>query len=207
MSTSRCWSVTWLVAFTLLLTACASPAPRGVTSSPERAYETRLARMESWETWGFSGRLGMDDGRDGGSGRLDWLTEGEAARLQFRGALGQGAWQLDVDAAQASLELSDGSIRQAPNVDMLVMQEIGWVLPVAALSWWVRGLAWPGDGGPQALQLNDDGTPAELEQLGWRVSYQRYADHAGERLPSRLQARNGDRQVKLAVSRWHGGTP
>lgn len=204
MSAARWLSATWLVASTLLLAACAAPGTRSGATPPEQAYEARSSTLENWDTWGFTGRLGMDDGQDGGSGRLDWSSEGESSRLQFRGALGQGAWQLDTDPGRARLELSDGSVRQAPDVELLVLQEIGWVLPVAALSWWVRGMAWPGND-KHELQLNEDGTPAALEQLGWQVSYDRYVDYAGERLPSRLLARQGDRQVKLAVSRWHGG--
>lgn len=197
----------WLVASALLLTACASPGPPRDMPAAEAAYAERSATLLTWPGWGLTGRLGIDDGQDGGSGRLDWRTVKDSATLQFRGALGQGAWQLEIDPARALLELSDGRTRQAPDVDTLVRQEIGWEVPVSALAWWVRGMAWPGNKAPDVLQLNDDGTPAVLEQLGWRVSYDRYVDYAGERLPSRLQARQGDRQVKLAVSRWQGGPP
>lgn len=203
MRSNRCASIFWLVVSVLLLSACAAPGPQRSTTEREQAYADRFASLQAWQSWGFTGRLGMDDGEDGGSGRLDWNTEGDSATLQFRGALGQGAWQLETSPSQARLALSDGSVRQAPSVDALVWQEIGWQLPVSAFSWWVRGLAWPDTGGADSLQLNDDGTPAMLKQMGWTVSYDRYVDHAGEQLPGRLLARQGDVQVKLAVRRWH----
>ncbi len=194
-----------LLASILILGACAAPGPVRDMSAPEQAYAKRLDRLQGEQTWGFTGRLGLDDGEDGGSGRLDWRNNPDSAILDFRGSLGQGAWQLEAGPAQARLKRSDGSVAVAQQVDLLAYQELGWVLPVSALSWWVRGMAWPGNEGPDSLQLNPDGTPAVIEQLGWQVTYSRYMDHAGEQLPSRLLARQGDTQVKLAVSRWHGG--
>jgi len=193
-----------VVVSVLLLAACAAPGPVRNLTAPEQAYAKRLDRLQGAQTWGFVGRLGLDDGQDGGSGRLDWRSDMDSVTLEFRGALGQGAWQLAADPAQARLTRTDGSITVAPHIDLLAYQELGWVLPVSALSWWVRGMAWPGTQGPDALQLNEDGTPAVIEQLGWHVTYSRYMDYAGEQMPSRLLARQGDTQVKLAVSRWHG---
>lgn len=205
---SKRWApVCGLAATLLLLGACAAPGPTRDPLLPEQAYTERLERLQDWQIWGFTGRLGLNDGQDGGSGRLDWRNDNDSVALDFRGALGQGAWQLEADPSLARLKRSDGSISRAPDVDTLAYQELGWVLPVSALSWWVRGMAWPGDKSWDSLQINPDGTLAVIEQLGWRVTYSRYVEHAGEQLPSRLLAQRGDTQVKLAVSRWNGGAP
>lgn len=206
MSASRRLSAACLPILILLLGACAAPGPMKDATAPEQVYADRLERLAAEQTWGFTGRLGIIDGQDGGSGRLDWRSDEDTVVLQFRGALGQGAWQLESGPEGARLQLADDTVRVAPNVDLLVLQEVGWVLPVSALTWWVRGMAWPGEETPQSMQLNEEGTPAVIEQLGWRISYERYVEHAGEQLPSRLLARQGDTQVKLAISRWHGGS-
>lgn len=189
-----------------LLVACAAPAPAPDRSDSRLAYESREAIIRSWATWGLTGRLGVDGGDEGGSGRLDWSDSGNDATLRFRGALGQGAWRLDITPDEARLQRSDGSVVTARDVDRLVRQETGWELPVTALAWWVRGLAAPGAPGPERMDLNDDGTIAQLEQRDWAITYLRYDEGTGQALPTRLEAVQGDIVVKLAVSRWQGDT-
>lgn len=188
-----------------LLGACAAPAPMTSTGEREAAYAERSEQLASWERWGLTGRLGVDGGEEGGSGRLDWNDSGEASSLQFRGALGQGAWRLDISPGITRLERSDGSIAEAADVDRLVWEETGWTLPVTALEWWVRGLAAPDRQAPERMELNPDGTIALLEQAGWRITFERYMDWADQSLPSRLEAVRDQLTVKLAVSRWRGG--
>lgn len=187
------------------LAACATgPRPEPGAAEREARYDERAGRIGGWTAWTLTGRLGVDLGEDGGSGRLDWRVADERQSLQFRGALGQGAWRLESGPGGARLERANGEVREAASVGHLVYVETGWTVPVEALAWWVRGLASPADA-PSRLELNADGTPQLLEQRGWRVRFKRYGDGAGgEALPTRLEAIRGDVTIKLAVSRWGG---
>jgi outer membrane lipoprotein LolB len=190
-----------LLAF--LLAGCAVPRPLPTTEDPQAAYEARVDQLTPWRDWYLTGRLGVSLGDEGGSGRLDWRQAGDDTELQFRGALGQGAWRLEARPGFARIERGDGAVREAVGVDELVRAETGWQLPVVPLAWWVRGMAWPGGEVPAELSLNEDGTPRALVQAGWRVEFDRYESGPGDRvLPTRLDARRGDVRVKLAVSRW-----
>ncbi len=185
-----------------MLTACVAPPPVRDDALRQSAYEARAERLAAWADWSLTGRLGVDAGDEGGSGRLDWAESPGHTRLDFRGALGQGAWRLDVTPGEARLRRADGSEVSAGNVEQLVWRETGWNLPVTALSWWVRGVAWPLGATPATLELNDDGTPARMEQLGWRIDFTRYDPVNGLRLPVRLEAVREEVTVKLAISRW-----
>ncbi len=187
----------------VLLGGCAAPPVVRPPDDRLRAYQDRRALLESWTAWGFTGRLGVDAGEDGGSGRLDWDDAGDLTTLRFRGALGQGAWRMSIEPGEARLERADGSVRRADDVEGLVFDETGWNLPVTALDWWVRGLAWADGPEAEELVLNDDGTPAVLRQVGWRVEFTRFTAQDGTLLPSRLEAARDDVIVKLAVSRWY----
>lgn len=186
-----------------LLGACATRPPETSTLAPEVAYSEREAALDAWPGWSLTGRLGVSQGDEGGSGRLDWSQAGNESRLAFRGTLGQGAWRLEVSPDVARLELKDGTVREARRVEDLVFDQTGWVAPVTALAWWVRGLAWPGGPAPEARELNEDGTLANLVQDGWTVAWTRYQDGPEEqRLPSRLQLSRADISIRLAISRW-----
>lgn len=134
---------------------------------------------------------------------MDWTVREDSASLAFRGTLGQGAWRLAVTPDFARLELKDGTVREAPRVEDLVLDQTGWEAPVTALAWWVRGLAWPDGPEPVGRRYNADGTLATLDQAGWNIVWTRYTDRiASQRLPDRMELSREDVRIKLAISRW-----
>ena len=186
----------------LFLAGCAARAPMPGQAEQEAQREAREARLADWSAWGLTGRLGVEDGWNGGSGRLDWTLREQETLLKFRGAMGQGAWELSRNPAGARLKLADGTEHVADDIDTLVREQTGWRLPVDALAWWVRGLAWPLGPAPDKLAFDADGMPERLEQAGWEIDFRRYQEAGGEQLPTRMEARKGGLTVKLAISRW-----
>lgn len=191
-----------LIVSLALLTACATPSVRDL-ADPASTYRERAAAVGAWDVWSLTARLGISSGDDGGSGRLDWRQDARRADLRFRGTLGQGSWRLVSQPGAARLEQADGSVRRAVDVEALVREATGWSVPVTALGWWVRGLAWPGADGSGERALNQDGTLRRLVQSGWTIEYERWdAGPAGQVMPTRLEAVRDDLTVKLAISRW-----
>lgn len=190
----------------LLLNACATQPPTPATEVEAVAAQSRRAMtVGTWERWGLSARLGLDDGETGGSGRLDWRVETSGSTLDFRGTLGRGAWRLDIDAQGVTLMRGDGTIATAASVSEMVAAETGLALPVNALQWWVRGLPDPTT--EYAWQLDAEGLLVELRQSGWHVHFKSYMQHDGWSMPRRLEASDGRQRVSLAVGKWwHGGT-
>jgi outer membrane lipoprotein LolB len=144
----------------------------------------------------------------GGSGALTWVRDGERTRMSFRGTLGQGSWELEADKGGARLMLADGRRIEAADVTELVRNQIGWNVPVDALTWWVRGLS--ADTGFQERRLDASGRIIRLRQSGWEVEFGNYRDQQAAWLPSRLTARRGNHAVKLIVREWRiglGGEP
>ena len=123
--------------------------------------------------------------------------------MDFHGALGRGAWRLEVDEQGAELELSDGTRYRADEVQSLVREQIGWEVPIDALAWWVRGLEAPAE--VDSHRLGDDGTLEYLDQLGWQIEFSHYRNVGSTSLPLRLTARQADRTVKLVVRNWSLG--
>ena len=187
----------------LLLTACAT-GPQQVPGSSQAElldrYESRTASIKTLERWSLDGKLAVSDGKEGGSGRLQWTTESGRSELDFRGTLGRGAWQLDIDPDLATLTLANGETWQAADVSSLVRDHVGWDVPVESLSWWVRGVAAPGRVDHQSF--DDNGRMTLLSQHGWDVEYERYKEFSGMALPTRLDARNGERHVKFVMRGW-----
>jgi len=189
----------WLLAIAVLLVQGCTTVP--TTQAPAAMlYEARYEALSSLPGWSLSGRLAVRDEKDGGSGTLQWQHAIESSRMDFYGAFGRGAWRLQADGSGAELELADGSLYGAPSVTELVRTQLGWTVPVDALSWWILGLAAPGE--IEARVLSDDGTLEKLRQSGWTIEFGRYRDVDGVSLPLRLTAIREERSVKLAVRDW-----
>jgi len=164
------------------------------------AYQARLQELESLVQWTLNGRLAISDGKDGGSGSLIWQNDGDRTRISFHGAMGKGAWQLQADSTGARIELANGEIHEAPTVTALVVQELGWKVPIDALSWWVKGLADPAKW--ESRELDEQGRLVKLSQFGWEVEFGNYDEVSGSMLPSKLTARRGKYLVKMVVRTW-----
>lgn len=185
----------------MFLPAC-STVPKATISDPARetAYQAKLDRIISFTNWKMTGRLAVSDDRDGGSGHFSWKNDAGENRMDFHGALGRGAWRLLADEASAELELADGTVRRAADVDQLIHQQLGWKIPAESLSWWVRGLVAPRAFSEKAIDAS--GNLENLSQDGWTIEYGRYKDFEGISLPVKVTARQAEWKVKLVIKEW-----
>jgi outer membrane lipoprotein LolB len=190
----------WLVLVVLVLSACTGPIVRDPVVDGKQAYQDRAAEIVAIQNWSFVAKISLDDGNEGGSGKLKWDVLSEDSELDFHGAMGRGAWNLRINPQRAVLSEANGDTQTASNVNDLVQQRLGWPLPVDALQWWVRGLAAPGSIEGEVFDSN--GLLVNLKQFGWSIDVNRYKSFAGLDLPVRVDARRDQFRVKLAISRW-----
>jgi outer membrane lipoprotein LolB len=190
-----------LLLLIFVLPACSTMPPQDVDQARRlELHDIKSERVKKQTSWSLSGKLAISDGKDGGSGKLNWHSGPNSIRMDFHGAMGRGAWRLEADAEGARLELADGKLHQARTVNLLVSSQLGWEVPVDSLAWWVRGLADPGDKAERIIDAQ--GNLSQLIQDGWTVEYGSYRSFEGLDLPLRLTARQQDWKVKLVVREW-----
>ncbi|RDZ27629.1 lipoprotein insertase outer membrane protein LolB [Lysobacter silvisoli] len=198
-------------ALAALLSACAGTAVRGPAPPPlapaavaaaEAAQTQRETALRLQPQWSLSGRIALSNGRNGGSGRIDWRQDGERYEVALSAPVTRQSWRLSGDAGGARLEGVEGGPRRGPDAATLLRETTGWDIPVAALNDWVRGLRAQGQG-PARVDYGADGRPARIEQGGWRIDY-RWPEAGGAEpvLPARLDAVRGEAKVKLIVDEW-----
>ncbi len=193
----------WLILALCTLNACTAVPPKGAAGVDRAAFQDRAVQLNAITAWGLAGKISLDDGDQGGSGRLQWEVKPGHSEIDFHGALGRGAWHLQVGPGGAWLQLADGTEQTAPGVSELIQEQIGWPIPLDALQWWVRGLAAPGV--IENETLDPEGLLISLHQFGWSVDFNRYDVFAGMEMPVRLDAKRDNYRVKLAISRWRMG--
>lgn len=192
-----------LLALLVALNACTGVAVKLPEDEQQAANRERAEQLATMVEWGFVGKISLDDGDQGGSGRLQWDVQQGVSVLDFHAAMGRGAWHLDFGPQGATLKEADGTVRTATAVNTLIRDRMGWPIPVDALQWWVRGLAAPA--AIEGQELDTKGQLIQLQQFGWSVVFTRYKTDTGIAMPVRLKATRDNYRVKLAISRWHLG--
>ena len=157
--------------------------------------------------WAMTGRVALSNGKDGGSGRIEWTQSGGKARIELTAPVTRQGWALDVDADGATLQGGPNGPVRGTDTATLLRERTGWDIPVAGLGCWVRG-AWADEAvfGPARVGYDADGQVQRIEQAGWVIDYAEWKPDAasGVDLPARITAlRNADR-VRLLVDRWGG---
>lgn len=184
-----------------LLAACAPARVKQNAATPAAlaAQQAREAGLAPRARWTLNAQFGVSNGRDGGSGDLEWRQDGASYSFTVRAANGRVV-RLAGDAERAVLE----GVEDQPVVDRdperLLRERVGWDVPIAALRDWVRGLRAPG---AQAdLTFNEAALPATMQQDGWRIEYRDWFVDRNPPLPRRVFASSGKNRVKLSIEAW-----
>lgn len=178
----------------LLLAGCA------VTPTSETWQSPTATDIASWQ---FTGRVSLTRAEQGWHAGLSWQQQADRFQLKISGPLGQEAFRLTGNAAGVLLIDADGKIIRADDAESLLLQTIGWQLPVTGLKYWVRGLAVPGIYASEHRDLQ--GRLLALEQSRWAISYSRYHSIEGVGWPAKLRLVRGDVTVRLVIDAWQPG--
>jgi len=189
-----------LVASALLaLAACAPVRTRG-TAAQLAAQTAREQRLGVQTHWSLQGRFAVSDGHDGGSGNLSWQQNGDRYSLILRAPVTGKTARLQGGPEGAVLTGVHQSPIQSVDAQALLADQFGWQMPVAQLTWWVRGLRAP-DSSAQ-LSYGENGLPSLLQQDGWKVEYRDWYADRNPPLPRKVYASKPPYSVRLLIETW-----
>jgi outer membrane lipoprotein LolB len=183
----RCFTMAALLA--LVLGGCAS-----VPSAPHIEPESPLS-----SGWTLQGRIGVQSGEQSVSGHIHWQHRAAADEVLMTSPLGQGVARIVCDADGVALELPNQPTRRAPDADTLTREALGYVLPVAGLTWWVQ--ARPDPAYTFDATRDTTGRLTQLRQNGWVIDYLQYtADRPA--YPRKLVVTREGLQIRLVADSW-----
>jgi len=196
----------WWALMACALAACASgpsrealPPIEGTPVAHQAQRESALAAMPAWS---LSGRLAISNGKDGGSGRIEWRQDGPRFDVTLSAPVTRQSWRVTGGDGDAVLEGLEGGTRTGPDAGALVFEATRWRIPVDALVRWLRGSGSP----DAALAYAADGRLQRLTDAGWVVDYADWRRVGDVELPGRIEARQGEARVRLVVDDWAAGT-
>ncbi len=190
-----------LLMIVLALAACVPPpvrrAPDAALLQAQAAREAALANHPDWV---LSGRIAISNGKDGGSGRIDWKQHGTDFDVRLSAPVTRQSWRLVRAGASVRLEGLEGGTIEGTDAQALLYQALGWLVPVDALASWARGARANGDAAQ--LQFGADGLPSVLIEDDWSVEYRAWEPGADPPRPKKVFASQGDSKVRLSVDSW-----
>lgn len=167
----------------LLLAGCAG-APR--MDAPVNAdWQARQALLDALTLWEFTGRIGVRDDKESHSSRIRWQQQGANYVINLWGTLNAGATEITGRPGEVILEQEGKPPLTAETAEDLVYDQLGYELPVAQLTYWIKGI--PAPAGESSQTFNAEHHLISLEQDGWLVQYLGYTNYATESLPTRIR--------------------
>ncbi len=184
----RACGIAGFLLFALFLGGCAvlSASPGAV---PQR---------DALTSFSLEGRFSLRHEDKNYSGRLSWRHEGESNTLLLASPFGQGLAEITTTTNGAQLTTSDGKGYAAADAETLTQQVLGYPLPLAQLTDWVRGRSAT-DG---VTELDGYGRLLRLRHEGWNIDYG-YDSDEPQAPPSRIFAeRSGGLELRLRIDEW-----
>ncbi len=198
----------------LVLAGCQTVAMKPVVVDPAAAQAAQRAREAALglaagdcavPNWSMAGRVALSNGRDGGSGRVEWLQGDGRMQVSLSAPITRQSWVLAIDQGEATLDGVPNGPLSGRDPGALLRAATGWDIPVAALGCWVRGAhADVARFGTPRVEFGADLLPMRVAQGGWVVDYDDWkADPvSGLPMPGRINAQRGEDRVRLVVDRW-----
>ena len=184
----------------VLLSACIGPQVKD-TRPADAQWQARLQQQQELKNWAFRGRTAIRQDREGWNASLNWEQKADDFLIQLSGPFSQGGARLEGNAQQVTLTLDNGERYQADSPERLLMQVMGWQLPVSALRDWVRGLPYA-QLAVDKQTLDERGRLRQLEQGGWHVDYRDYMAFEQTTMPAKIFITHPDLDVRIMISRW-----
>lgn len=173
----------------ILLTGCAS----------QQAKLSHIP-LENINRWTAKGKLGLVLENDRSSASFFWQNDNDNFELKLHGPFGQGAVELKKTNNNVVLTSNEGS-QHASSPEVLLLDNLGWTVPVSELHWWIKGLVSPNIE-VNASSFGTSGELVSLQQQGWNIKFQNYQTVRGHMLPHKLIAKHKQVRLTLIIKSW-----
>lgn len=186
-----------------LLTGCAlleMPEEAGVEDPGQvRLWEEHRRSVADLDDWGLRGRFGLqwDDGQV--QGRLQWRQTGADFELRLSGPFGLNPVHVNGNLQTGQATLYDGEESIQGEIEEVMRDRLGFVLPLAELVNLVRGIPISDS---SEVVLDGKARATRILQGGWKIDYRDYSCCEEPTLPGRVRFAQEAMRGVLVVREW-----
>jgi len=184
-----------LILATALLSACGSLAPPAEEDSD---WTRQRGQLESLDSWELRGRVNVRYDNESHTPTINWLQQNLEYRIDLWGTLNAGRTLIQGRPEYVTLE-NDGQTLTADSPEELILQQLGYELPVSQLSYWIKGLPAP-DSDAQ-LSFNELNQLTTIEQSDWTIVLSDIRQYGPISLPRRVDLSRPRNDIRLRFFR------
>jgi outer membrane lipoprotein LolB len=140
--------------------------------------------------------------KDAWSASLYWQENPEQFQIQIVAPLAQGSLEITGDDNTVRINTDDGQSYQQDEVELMMLQNFGWRVPVAAMRYWVKGMP-DSRADIKEQDIDELGRLTRLTQSGWAISYQTYTRVNGHQLPTRIDLQRNEVNIRMIINYWN----
>lgn len=171
-------------------------------TSPQLSQSTDWSIRESdllaLETWQLQGRVNARYQNESHTPRIRWQQNDARYSILLWGTLNVGATSIEGQPGFVTFEQGNET-RTASRPEDLILEHLGYELPVSQLNYWIKGLPTPDE--EHQMVLGEFNQLVSLEQSGWTLDYQDYRLFGDYSLPRRIEMSREENNIRLVFFR------
>lgn len=174
----------------VLLTSCQT-AP---VLQESTAWQTREAQLLTLDHWQLEGRVNARYENESHTPRIRWQQADDHYTIRLWGTLNAGATRIEGQPGFVTIE-QGGDVRTAGSPEALILEHLGYELPVSHLEYWIKGLPTPDE--QHQMELGEFNEILSMQQSGWTLYYEDYRLFGEYSLPRRIEMSRTEHDIRL----------
>ena len=134
------------------------------------------------DVWQVEGKIAVKYDSKGLTFRFVWRQKGNQTMLSFSAPLGV-VFRFFITDDYCEYINEKGEVFRATSSEELMLNEIGWFVPIKRAMFWIKGIPFP-DAKIEAVSLYQDNNYKQFTQLPWTVTVEEY--FTDRRLPKAI---------------------
>ncbi|MFT7496905.1 MAG: outer membrane lipoprotein LolB [Urechidicola sp.] len=211
-----------IIVIVMLIGACSQTLVLQITQESQQNWDLRQQQLTNVDEWEIHARaaimISAAPTKLGGAGSevaidevypvgITWSRQQESFSMVIEAPFGQGVIRIESNLSsdenqQFKLTLADGNYRLGATPEELLVNLLGWSIPVSGLKSWIKGLPQPHV--ESNFEIYGSGQLKSLRQNGWLVNYLDYfsENKQAQQLPKRLYLKHDNVGIKIVIDRW-----
>ncbi len=179
-----------LVLLGTFLSNCAIAPPASENSDWSRQRD-QLQKLNSWE---LRGRVNVRYDNESHTPRIIWLQQNVDYNIRLWGTFNAGATEIVGRPGFVTME-NDGQMLSANSPEDLILEQLGYELPVSQLNYWIKGL--PAPDSEAQLAFNELNQLTTIQQADWTINLSDMRQYGALSLPRRVELTRPRNAIRL----------
>ena len=172
------------------LSTCAIAPPASENSDWSRQRD-QLQELDSWE---LRGRVNVRYDNESHTPRIIWLQQNVDYNIRLWGTFNAGATEIVGRPGFVTME-NDGQTLSANSPEDLILEQLGYELPVSQLNYWIKGL--PAPESEAQLVFNELNQLTTIQQADWTINLSDMRQYGALSLPRRVELTRPRNAIRL----------